>query len=235
MAVTGRDLITAALSRAGILAVGEALNADDLTVSLVSLNQMLDEWTLERLMVYGTYVDTLTMIPNVAAYSSSQLVSGQRPANKPLAVSVRLPGGATTIDYPVEVIGEKVYQDINLKSVPGIPSRVWVNMTEPHMAFTFWPAPYAAFTARFSVWGYLGGGVLTLDTSLTLPPGYQALITDNLAVRLATDFGKEINSKIEASAMRLVAKVKRSNTESREMQTELPGASQYRYDIYGDR
>ena len=72
---------------------GEALNVDDLTtVALASLNQMFDEWSLERLMVYGTYVDTLTMTPNVAAYSSSQLASGQRPAAKPLAINVRYPG-----------------------------------------------------------------------------------------------------------------------------------------------
>ena len=75
MAVTGRDLVSAALSRAGVLVQGEALTADDLTVALASLNQMLDEWSLERLMVYGTYVDTLVMTPNVAAYSSSQLAS----------------------------------------------------------------------------------------------------------------------------------------------------------------
>ena len=235
MAVTGRDLVAAALSRAGVLVQGEALTADDLTVALASLNQMLDEWSLERLMIYGTYVDTLTMTPNVAAYSSSQLASGQRPAAKPLAINVRYPGvAAQTIDWPVEIIGEKVYQDLTLKATPGIPSRCWVNPTEPHMAFTFWPVPYAAFTARFSVWGYLGGGVITLDTSLTLPPGYQGLIVDNLAVRVCTDFGKEINPRIEASALRLVAKVKRSNTEPREMKTELPGQRQTRYDINGD-
>ena len=236
MAVTARDLIYGALSRAGVLVVGDSLETDDAAVALQSLNTMLDEWTLERLFIYGTYIDTLTMTPGTAAYSSSQLASGLRPAQKPLAVNVRYPGvSVNTIDYPVEVIGEKVYQDIVLKNTPGIPSRVWVNLTEPHMAFTFWPVPYAAFTARFSVWGYLGGGVLTLATSLTLPPGYQALITDNLAVRLATDFGKEIPSAIEASAARLIAKVKRSNTEPREMDTELPGRSRYRYDINGDR
>jgi hypothetical protein len=86
VAVTGRDLVSAALSRAGVLVQGEALTADDLTVALASLNQMLDEWSLERLMIYGTYVDTLVMTPNVAAYSSSQLASGQRPAAKPLAM-----------------------------------------------------------------------------------------------------------------------------------------------------
>lgn len=236
MAVTGRDLIAAALSRCGVLVQGEALAPEDYATGLTALNQMLDEWSLERLMIYGTYVDTLTMSPTVAAYSSSQLASGQRPANKPLAVNVRFPGtGATTIDYPVEVIGEKVYQDLTLKATPGIPSRVWVNMTEPHMAFTFWPVPYTNFTARFSVWGYLGGGVLTLDTSLTLPPGYQALIVDNLAVRVCTDFGKEINPRIDASALRLVAKVKRSNTEPREMRTGLPGSGQMLYNIYGDQ
>ena len=235
MSVTGRDLVSESLSRAGVLVQGEALNVDDLTTALASLNTMLDEWSLERLFIYGTYVDTLTMSPNVAAYSSSQLASGQRPSNKPLAINVRYPGvSASTIDYPVEVVGEKVYQDLVLKATPGIPSRCWVNMTEPHMAFTFWPVPYAAFTARFSVWGYLGGGVITLDTALTLPPGYRALIVDNLACRVCVDFGKEPNALLDASARRLVAKVKRSNTEPREMKTELPGQRQTRYDINGD-
>lgn len=236
MSVTGRDLVAEALSRAGVLVQGEALAPDDLSTALTSLNTMLDEWSLERLFIFGTYVDTLTMTPNVASYSSALLASGQRPAAKPLACNVRYSQvGSTTVDQPVEVIGEKVYQDLVLKNTPGIPTRVWCNMTEPQATFTFWPVPYAAFVARFSVWGYLGGGVITLDTSLTLPPGYRALIVNSLAVQVCLDFGKEINPSIEAKARELVAKVKRSNTEPREMRTELPGASRMRYDINGDR
>jgi len=230
---TARDLVTAAMQRNGTLMQNESLAGEDAATALSSLNLMLDAWALERLMIYGTYVDTLTMTPLTIAYSSSQLASGLRPAAKPLAVNVRFPG--QPIDWPVEIIGEKVYQDLTLKSAPGIPTRVWVNQTMPHMAFTFWPAPYTNFTARFSVWGFLGGGVLTLDTVLTLPAGYQACIVDNLAVRVAKDFGKSVDDELRSSATMLKAAVKRSNTEPREMRTELPGATRTRYDINGDR
>jgi len=80
---------------------------------------------------------------------------------------------------------------------------------------------------------------LTRNVALNIPIVSSAMDTvteARLAIALAQEGGLGIihkNMSVEAQA-REVAKVKRSNTEPREMKTELPGQRQTRYDINGD-
>jgi hypothetical protein len=123
------------------------------------------------------------------------------------AAFVRLSG----VDYPLHRVTRQEYADIEYKTTEGIPCVVWY---EPKMTageFLFWPTPSETMTAYFNVRRVLASS-LTLDTSFSLPPGYEKAITDNLALELAAGgFGAQVSQSLHDSAMNAKAILKRQN------------------------
>ena len=65
---TAQDIITRALRSLQVVAQGETPDADQLSDGLVSLNDLLSAWGNERLMVYQTVQETITLVGGQSAY-----------------------------------------------------------------------------------------------------------------------------------------------------------------------
>lgn len=227
---TARDWIDRALRANGTLSRGDSLAPEDAQTALDRLNLMLDAWSIEPGIIYALNLDTFVMTPTVAAYSSSLLANG-RPADiKSMRVSL------SGIDYDVDPeIDETTFNTLPYKAAPGIPDRCWVNTTFPQLIMNFYPTPYAAFTCTVAGWGLLQG-VLTLDTVVTVPPGYGKAIVDGLSIDTCSSFGATPSDTLRESAREAKAWIKRRNFKPREMLTGLPPttARRGRYNIFGD-
>lgn len=73
---TGLDLITGALRRINSYAPGQKLEGVDTTDALSTMNDLLDAWSIEELMIYGSAENILTWVPGKNQYTLGNPVIG---------------------------------------------------------------------------------------------------------------------------------------------------------------
>lgn len=212
---TALDIITDAMLNVGIGSIGDGVEDGVAQFALRRLNRMIQSWTNENLLVFNAYVDQIALTPGVATYSSTLLTNG-RPTNIDDCI-VRL----SSIDYPVDLINNQDYNDIPFKATAGLPDRVYADQGFPNTTFSFYPTPSAAYTAIFNLRGPLSA-TMTLATTLSLPPGYEEAIVDNLAVLLGPPFKRQADQVLTSRANEGKAWLKVQNFVPLQMSTNLP-------------
>jgi hypothetical protein len=168
---TARTIISLALEGMNKLAPGETLDADLAAVCLRRLNAIADDWSTGRDMapqdviasgaVTGTSL-TLGTAPFAAITVGEQIISAQADG------------------YPMTPITMQQYNDIRLKTQAGRPEvYAWDGLATVYLypaasgntINLLTRAPFASF--------------VDLDTSYTLPSGYQGAFAASLAVAMA--------------------------------------------------
>lgn len=217
---TVRDLVTDAMFAVGALGQGESLGANDGALCLRRFVRMLGTWANENLMVYTTTEGTMNLTAGTATYSTTLLSSG-----RPTTIQnmfLRLSG----IDYVVDQIDEETYDAFAYKAAAGLPTVCFYEASYPNGAFSFYPTPGDAYVAHVKGRYPLMAGTVTLDTVLSLPPGYEAALCDNLAVNIATSFGLQAPAEVRQLAMTGKDVIKATNHVPMEMTSTL-GTSGY--------
>lgn len=202
------DLITDALIELGVVAVGEAVSAEDANLGLSALNSMIDGWNTQNLTIYSSYDATFTLVPGQATYTvgPSGNWNGARPVSL-ISQYVRYNG----IDYPVQQVDQETYNLIAIKTQPGIlPEVVNFNTGYPLATMTLWPVPNTALSFTFSSNALLAQPA-TLQTVLSLPPGYYRAMRLNLAVELAGRYGRQLSPVTLRMASTALGDVRRLN------------------------
>ena len=200
---TARELIYDAMTAVGILGQGDvAPSAADAAVGLRKLQRMLDSWSVDGPMVYAITQETITLTAADGTYATTDLSTNTRP--------VAVEGGFirySGTDYPLTLITRAQWNSIGVKTTQGVPELLFYDPTMTAGAFEFYPVPSASMTAYINCRRVLASG-LTLDTSFSLPPGYEKAIVDNLAVDLAAGgFGAQASPLLmmeAANAKRLL-------------------------------
>lgn len=213
---TVRDIIEDALRVNGTLGQGEALADDDWQVGLRALRRFLGTLANQNLALYDTQEGTMTLTPGTASYSTSLLSSG-RPVSIDSAF-LRL----SNIDYPLDLIDNQSYQDKQYKNNTGLPTEVFYDAGYPNGTLYFYYAPASPYVAHVVGRYPLIAGTLTLDTTITLPDGYEALLVNSLAVKTAALFGRPVTQQMKDDERDAMSWVKRTNAVHLEMETDLP-------------
>jgi len=209
---TANDLITRAFRRARIKGVDQIPDATESADALTVLNQMLDQMWNERLSVYHILQETFTL----SAGNASRTIgaTGDFVTTRPLRIEDGCFVRRNSYDYQVAVLRDRaLYDQIGLKSVQGIPRYVFYDATEPNGTLYFWPTPDAADSVYLNSLARLQG-TLTLVTTLTLPPGYDKLLTDGLAIDLCPEYGIEPTPGLIRSFSQSKRVIKRINAPS---------------------
>lgn len=213
---TVRDLISDALDTNGAQGQGETLSSDDVNKALRALQRMLGTWANQNLLLYETRQGTMTLVPGTTSYLSSLLSTG-----RPVSIdSAFLRMG--NVDYPLTLIDNQTYDSIQFKSNASLPVAMYVEPTYPDSQFFFYPTPSAAYTVFITGRYELIAGTITKDTVISLPPGYEAAIVTNLAVKSAPIFGRRVMPELMQEARDTIAWLKRTNQVDLVMETDLP-------------
>ena len=200
---TGLSLVQDAMLNAGILGSGETLDNDDLQLGLNRLNQMLDLWANENLMIYATVTESFTMTAGQIDYTTALLSS------RPVTIdNVRVRIG--NVDYEVDMVDQQTYDAIPYKTAQAIPNKCFYDGAYPIGTMSFYPVPNSAMTC-FVVQRKLLQSVLASQTALSLPPGYEKAIIDNLAIELCPPFTKEPSQTMIRNAVASKGILKRTN------------------------
>jgi hypothetical protein len=206
---TANDLITRAYRRGRILGKDQVPSADEAADALAELNNLLDEWWNERLAVFHVLQENF---PLVAGQASRTIGAGGNFATtRPLRLLdgcfVRRAG----VDSPVAVLEDRAsYDGIRLKSASGQPEFVFYDAAVPLGTLYFWPTPDQGDTLFLNSPARLQS-VATLVTQLALPPGYDRLVVNGLAIALCPEHGLEAPASVKSAFSQTKRVLKRTN------------------------
>lgn len=204
---TARDLIKSAMRLATILASGEEPTGDETVDGLKVLNDLLENWSTERLSVWQRENQQFALSAGVATYTIGP--AGTFNTVRPVRVGnsfVRLQGA----DFPVEVWGLSEYDLVAVKAVGGIPERmVYVN-DMPLGTLTLYPVPSQPMTLHLSCDRVLTFPLI-LTSQLAFPPGYERALRYALAINIAAEYGVEAPASVHAISRDSKADIKRAN------------------------
>jgi hypothetical protein len=208
---TANDQINGALRLIGMLAEGETPSAATSQDALTALNQMIDSWNTERLMIYNTLDQVFSWQPNIRTQTlgPSGTLTGVRPIAIDDATYFRDP--ASNISYGIKLINQQQYDGIAVKTVTSTyPQVMWVNMEFPNITMTVYPVP-----TKLLEWHIISVQELVqpanLSTDIYMPPGYLRAFRYSLACELAPEFGVEPSPTVARIAMTSKRDLKRQN------------------------
>lgn len=227
VAVTGTSLIYGALRLLGVLRPGQTPNTDSFSDGLAWLNELLDSWATERLMVKVVARIGITM---TGATSYATLPHRIEAAGYVAA-------GATT-EEPVEVYQPDRWRAISQRVQSGTPAGIYPEYTVAEATVSPYPQPASGELAIYQ-WQPLEA-FADLETSYTLPAGYALALRYSLAEQIAPAFAiiqkievpQSTLDRIERKAREYKAAVKRLNIQPSLMECDSGvGAGRGSYDI----
>lgn len=197
----------------GVLASGETPASSEANDAFKSLNAMLDNYSIQSLMVLSRVYEPFSLVVNQSVYemgTGAPDFNTSRP-QKIENINWIQTSGTTTVQLPIEIINQDQWAAIAVKTITSnLPTRMWPQYLFPYMKLNFWPVPSVA--GQIVIWSWKPlTDIAALTTSLDLAPGYEDMLTYNLAIRLAPEYGKKPSELVLATAISSKADVKRMN------------------------
>jgi hypothetical protein len=197
--MTATQLIERALRDIGGLRAGQHTSPDILADGLAQLNDMLDQWQLDRLMIYAILANQYPLVAGVQTITIGPVgaaITAPRP-NQIENANIILNTVNPVVRVPVDIINSDQWADIRVQSLPfAIPQKLYYdkgfNQPNGFGTLNLWPGPGASYLLELFTWQQLQQ-FADLTTNYTFPPGYSNCIRKNLAVAVAPMM--KLNSK----------------------------------------
>jgi hypothetical protein len=212
--ITVLDIIKRALRLLGITATNETPDAQETADALFVLNEMMDAWQTEKLMLYAMKNEIFNITGGIGDYTIGP--GADWDTARPLKIEtcfVRDAVSGNLVDYNVELIPNDKYEEIRLKILATTyPTFArYLPGPFPNGTLSFWPVPNKSMSAGISQWGLIGAFV-NLSDPIVLPQGYRQALAHGLAYYYASEFGLN-PAKFQTQMIEAKANIKRINTE----------------------
>jgi len=226
MADTALTIITDALLDIGVLADEETPSASQAAGGLRKLNNMIDAWNIESMMVYGAYIHVIPLIANNGVYTIGpggdlniprpSLIQSAYIRDTSVPVAIRQ-------DIPLRIANDQEWQQVPFKGQQSqYPyNTVWFNYSSPLIEAYVNPIPN---TSQFSLVIWVPGDIanFTLNQDIILSPGYKRALTANLCIELAGSYQVEVPASVVQIAKDSKVWIQTANLQINEM--GLPSA-----------
>lgn len=196
------------------------LDASESADALVALNDLIDSWRNEELLVYARRDESLTMVSGTSSYTIGP--AGDLNTTRPVRIeSAYIVSG--TISYPnIRIINDEQYFAIPDKTAASTwPTQINYRGTMPTGTLYVHPVPNAASVLHLMTWTILAEFTAVTDT-LALPPGFRKALASNLALELAPEYETQASQEVIKMATDSKAAIKRINWKPIKAYTELP-------------
>ena len=207
MGTTARTMVTDALKEIGVVAEGETPSGTMADDAFRALNRLMESLSNDKEFSYQN--DTTSyVVTNLASFTigpTGNLV-GLRPI-EPIFVHVDVAG----ISYPIKILDMAKWDAIGYKSAKGaIPEAVYYEPSMPNGTMYIWPIPTSATTMvmRSSV---LVNSFASLDTALSMPPGYEEALIKTLAVNISPQYPVTLSPITVRAAQAAMKRIYQSN------------------------
>lgn len=211
---TARDLIAGSLRILGAVATGETPSANEQNDALSALNDMLDSWSTEGLIVPNKVREVFPLVPGQAAYAMG-VGAADFNTVRPLEITtalIQLLASSPLTELPMDILNQQQFAEIRIKPIQStIPLVIYPENTFPNETLNLWPVPSAANSlVLYSMKPLVN--LATPSTVISLPPGYARALRYGLAQELAPEFGKELSMGAMEIAAESKANIKRRNS-----------------------
>lgn len=189
------------------------VDPDDMQVSLQALDQMIDSWSNDRLMIYTISPYVFNTVGGQQTYTLGP--GGDWNIDRPMEIEeayVRWNTGTPqAVDIPVGLLTDAEYASIGVKQTPSaFPFLIYDNGDYPLRTIFTFPVPNQ--TTEIVLWLRQPLiDVTNLDGQVMYPKGYERAFRFNLACEVAAEFMKEIPSRVELVAEASKADIARLN------------------------
>lgn len=223
MDITGRTLIKGAMRAIGASAAGETPESDEFRDCFELLNQLLDSWRLDRLLITHTKATTHTLTAGVSTYTIGPGGTLDQARPQTIDKASAYPDANAAREVPVEILNLDRWMRLSNKTQPG-----------PYPRGLYYDHDYAAGLGAISLAPVpdVSGVRLvlfvptpistfsTLDTTYSVADGVARMLRLNLAVEIAPEFPGAPQDTLQ-EVIRLAglakAEVMRSNAPEREL------------------
>lgn len=187
---TALDVICSSLRLINVLASGEVPDGAVANDSLFVLNQMIDSWNAERLMIYNIPRLIFSLVPGKQNYTVGD--GGDFDIPRPSKIDgmgiISLNNPNQPLELPMEMMNLQEWQTLPVKNISStLPLYVYDDAGFPFRTLSFWVIPTVAVQVAMYPWASLGAPA-TLTSRLAYPPGYAMAFRYNLALLLAAEF-----------------------------------------------
>lgn len=206
---TGKTILKAALRLLNVKASVDSLSNAELVDGQEVLNQLIDEWSNQKLMQPALVEITHTLTANDGQYTIGS--GGDIDVTRPIKIESALVRVVSNNDYQIDIIESRVWQTIyNKQLTSSYPRSLYYRASYPLGQINIYPLPAEAHTLVMQVWSQISQ-ITNMDTTLSLPPGYEKALKYSLAVDLAPEYGKQITQGIQGTANESKAWIKTAN------------------------
>jgi hypothetical protein len=230
MAITGNDLIGAALAEIRVKRAGEDLDPHQAALALLVLNELLDAWNITPRAIFSTTISTFTLTPSLQPHTIGVTSASNTPT---FGVTVARPSriqkdGANLIldndiHIPVNVRDHDWWMNVRARSVTSdIPTDLYYDPSWPNGSIYLWPVPTSTYDLELA-FDTLLSSVADGAADLDLPQGYQQAVRLTLAELLAPMFGQTASASTMKAARAARLAIFGANTTSPDLITRDAG------------
>lgn len=239
--VKANDLIKSSLRLLNILDAesGENPTGPMAQDALQTLNQMLDAWNAERLMIFTLTKTVFTLVPGQQTYTcgSGGDFDIPRPAKIEDAYIIQLQNPAQPLELQLPMYTDEQWAGIPVKNIVStLPNVFYDDGAFPFRNLSYYPIP--SILVQTALWTWTSLQLCSdLTTVMSFPPGYQEAFRFNLATRLAPEYGVQTPIEVAAYALESKARLKSYNIPDINIMSDRAllgegGYYDYRADLY---
>lgn len=226
---TVRQLITDTFKLIGARAAGEVPRDDEMTDGFNRLNNMISSWTLQKLTIHSITRTEYDLVSGQGTYEIGPTAADFVQA-RPVWINrvgiIQNNNPSQPIELPMEIQTTKDWAtEIPVKNTfSALSTKVYIDGAFPNRNMTFWPIPNVGNLDIAIYWPQAITQFTTVDDTVAWPDGYEEAVRYNLAIRLAPEFGREINQVIVAVARDTLSWIKTANAEVQQLEMRVDDA-----------
>lgn len=238
---TALNLIQDAFELLKIYAPGVQVNAADSARAFKSMNKMLEQWSTQPYACYANLDQSFVFVPGKQSYTIGTSGGADIVATRPINVATGQ-GAAYMVDvnddrFQLNVIEQDQWNAIGrLNNTSQLPDTMFYDPQFPLGIINIFPVPTIAYTMHFIARLQLAD-MANLNSTFSLPPGYEEAIVSNLAIRLWPYYKQgDPTAILIGLATESLGNVKRSNLRQSPATYDSAVVSKARssYNIYND-
>jgi hypothetical protein len=225
------DIITDAMTNANVLADGETPTDSEGQRCLRLLNNMINSWAIDKLMLYQVQAEVFPLVASQQSYTMGS--GGNFNTTRPYKIASALLR-ESGLDSNFEIANYQEYAAITYKSLGGRPYVLYVEDSYPLMTLYVNPVPSSsAYNIVLYSWKQLSSFANLTDT-VDLPAGYAELIETNLTLRVCVAFNRPVTPELKQWADDTKRNVMKQNikTPLLDVTTAIQESNYSNYNIY---
>jgi hypothetical protein len=226
---TALHVIKRALRLLNATASGENIDPDEAADGLAVLNEMLESWSAERLLVFNIQRLIFNLVNGVQTYKMGQDGVGvndfntPRPAKITRVSVISLANAALPLELQMQyTTDEKIWQEVRVKAIQSsLPRVCYDDCAMPNRNLNYYPVPTSVYATQTAIYPWSALAAFPdLVTPLTFPPGYARAIALSLAEELQPEFGGQLSPMVVQKAMKARQTLRAMNAPSMNRETD---------------